>query len=279
MRPGYVRLWGRSLLCALFALGFLLACLPSNGGFLAAAQAQAVSPEQATTILDQSSPAPSRRSKSAIAAPPVGPSPIDQAATLAPNRTPDLAPALIRANDQSWAPGPKRAVALPTQTAPPAPKPRPKDGEYLPDDFFAELQGDSAPDAWAWDGELARKGARVTSPRDPSRPEIRGVWLTTSDMAVWRDRASLRQAIRELAALNFNTIYPVVWTRGYVTYPSPTAAAAGIPQRSQGIQGQDLLTELIAQAHREQISVIPWFEYGFHGSPRIGRWPWPMAIG
>ena len=154
---------------------------------------------------------------------------------------------------------PSPARAQPVVQGRPAQAP-PADAEYLPEDFFAELQGDRAQETEMWDIAPASK--------DSSRPELRGVWMTTSDMEVLRDRQSLGRALEQLARLNFNTIYPVVWTRGYVTYPSEVAKAAGIPQLSRGFQDQDLLTDLIQQAHGLGLSVIPWFEYGFMVPPQ-----------
>ena len=155
---------------------------------------------------------------------------------------------------QSPGAGPSEAaiVGLPAQ-APPA------DAEYLPDDFFEQIQSDQ-PGVTDWN--------IAPAPKDASRPEIRGVWMTTSDMAVLRDKQALGRALEQLARLNFNTIYPVVWTRGYVTYSSDVAKAAGIPQLSRGLQGQDLLTDLTEQAHALGLSVIPWFEYGFMVPPQ-----------
>ncbi|MBF2019263.1 MAG: glycoside hydrolase family 10 protein [Hydrococcus sp. C42_A2020_068] len=100
------------------------------------------------------------------------------------------------------------------------------------------------------------------------RQEIRGVWLTINDIDVLSDRAKVRDAVSQLARLNFNTIYPVVWNSGYVMYPSAVAQRMGIqPFVYQGIQGQDLLANLIVEAHRQGLLVIPWFEFGFMTPP------------
>ena len=59
----------------------------------------------------------------------------------------------------------------------------------------------------------------------PTKPlrEIRGVWITNVDSDVLFTRDRLATAIKDLRALNFNTIYPVVWNWGYTTYPSKVA--------------------------------------------------------
>ncbi len=127
--------------------------------------------------------------------------------------------------------------------------------DYLPEDFFAKL---SAPAALL---------NPIPSPTKVPRSEIRGVWMTRSDMAVLRDRKALGQALHELARLNFNTIYPVIWSAGYTLHPSDVAQQAGIPHIYGGDEGQDILADIIEQAHREGLAVMPWFEYGFMVPP------------
>ncbi len=101
-----------------------------------------------------------------------------------------------------------------------------------------------------------------------TRPEIRGVWITANDTAMVRDHAKLEAAVNQLAEMNFNTIYPVVWNSGYVQYPSPVAQQAGIqPFVPKGMQGQDVLADLINLAHQKGLLVIPWFEFGFMTPP------------
>lgn len=94
--------------------------------------------------------------------------------------------------------------------------------------------------------------------------EVRGVWLTTTDSDVLFSRSSLSKAVQRLARLNFNTIYPTVWNRGYTIYPS-TLAERTVGRKidpNPGLQGRDVLAELIEQSHQKGLSVIPWFEFG-----------------
>ncbi len=94
--------------------------------------------------------------------------------------------------------------------------------------------------------------------------EIRGVWLTTNDTDVLIDQPKLHRAIDELAELNFNTLYPVVWNGGYAFFDSGIARQTGIQHFvRRGIQDYDILAELTAEAHAQGMSVIPWFEFGF----------------
>jgi len=101
-----------------------------------------------------------------------------------------------------------------------------------------------------------------------SRSEIRGVWMTNNDLDVMRDRRRLQESLTRLRQMNFNTIYPVVWNSGYAMFPSPTARETGIqPFLFKGTEGQDILGNVVAQAHKVGLLVIPWFEFGFMTPP------------
>lgn len=101
-----------------------------------------------------------------------------------------------------------------------------------------------------------------------TRPEIRGVWMTTNDMDTLRDRRKVQAAVTQLRQLNFNTIYPVVWNAGYTFYPSAVAQQQGIQAFTYtGTEGQDILADLTTQAHAQNLLVVPWFEFGFMAPP------------
>jgi uncharacterized lipoprotein YddW (UPF0748 family) len=101
-----------------------------------------------------------------------------------------------------------------------------------------------------------------------SRQEIRGVWITSNDINVFRDRNKVNDAVTKLRRLNFNTIYPVVWNSGYVMFPSHVAKQIDIqPFVFRGTDGHDILADVINQAHRQNLLVIPWFEFGFMTPP------------
>jgi len=100
------------------------------------------------------------------------------------------------------------------------------------------------------------------------RQEIRGVWLTSNDFTMFSDRKQLGEALQQLKQLNFNTIYPVVWDSGYVMFPSTVAQEAGIqPFVYKGSEGQDIVADIIAQGHQNNLLVMPWFEFGFMAPP------------
>jgi uncharacterized lipoprotein YddW (UPF0748 family) len=115
------------------------------------------------------------------------------------------------------------------------------------------------------DGLLNETPAPPPNPYPPlPKQEVRGVWLTNNDMTMLKDRTKLGQAMTQLGQLNFNTVYPVVWNSGYVTYPSVVAQQMGIqPFVYRGDAGQDILADVTAQAHARGMLVVPWFEFGF----------------
>ena len=95
--------------------------------------------------------------------------------------------------------------------------------------------------------------------------ELRGVWLTNVDSDVLFADQKTKTAIELLAESNFNTLYPTVWNWGYTLYPSAVAQdVIGINlDPTEGLQGRDVLAEIINQGHQQGMSVIPWFEFGF----------------
>ena len=95
--------------------------------------------------------------------------------------------------------------------------------------------------------------------------EIRGVWLTNVDSDVLFETAKTAEAIALLAESNFNTIYPTVWNWGYTLYPSKVSETfTGLAvDPTEGLQERDVLAEIITAGHKQGMSVIPWFEFGF----------------
>ncbi|TAE59323.1 MAG: glycoside hydrolase family 10 protein [Nostocales cyanobacterium] len=100
------------------------------------------------------------------------------------------------------------------------------------------------------------------------RQEIRGVWVTNNDLNIFKDKKQVADAVTKLRQLNFNTIYPVVWNSGYVMYPSKVAKSIDIqPFVFRGSDGHDILADIIDKAHRQNLMVVPWFEFGFMTPP------------
>jgi uncharacterized lipoprotein YddW (UPF0748 family) len=99
----------------------------------------------------------------------------------------------------------------------------------------------------------------------PIRQEIRGVWLTNIDSEVLFKADRVRSVIQELSQHHLNTLYPTVWNWGYTLYPSRVmqqTIGLALDPRPAGLQGRDVLKELVTEGHRHGLAVIPWFEFG-----------------
>lgn len=95
--------------------------------------------------------------------------------------------------------------------------------------------------------------------------ELRGVWLTNIDSDVLFEKERLKQSLQTLHQLNFNTVYPAVWNWGYTLYPSKVIAKVigKSVDPTPGLQKRDMLKEIVRDGHKQGLTVIPWFEFGF----------------
>ncbi|WP_066383856.1 MULTISPECIES: glycoside hydrolase family 10 protein [unclassified Anabaena] len=125
-------------------------------------------------------------------------------------------------------------------------------------------------------------------PKDnlPTTTEIRGVWLTNVASGVLFVPWGIDRAVNQLSALNFNTIYPVVWNRGHTFYKSKTAklfTGSDVQPLVNFVHGgQDFLRKLLRLAKPKGLTVIPWFEYGFMAPPDselARRYPYWLTTG
>ncbi|MEA5620203.1 glycoside hydrolase family 10 protein [Cronbergia sp. UHCC 0137] len=100
----------------------------------------------------------------------------------------------------------------------------------------------------------------------PVITEIRGVWLTNVASGLFFVPWGVERALNQLATLNFNTIYPVVWNRGYTFYNSALAkkvtGSATLPLLRLIHGKMDFLVKLVKLSQAKGLNVIPWFEYG-----------------
>ena len=133
---------------------------------------------------------------------------------------------------------------------------------------------------------LLLAGCSTTEPADPDPPdppepepdpvslvELRGVWLTNVDSDVMLSRAGIAEAMQFLADHHFNVVYPVVLNAGKTLYPSPTMEAVTGVRIDPRYAGRDPLAEIVEEAAKHDIAVIPWFEYGFASSYSLNGGP------
>lgn len=95
---------------------------------------------------------------------------------------------------------------------------------------------------------------------------VRGTWLTNVDSEVLDSRENIVKAIELLDSLNFNTVFPVVWNKGQTLYPSEVMGGLTGQSIDSAYLGRDPLRELIEEAHKRDIKVVAWFEFGFSSS-------------
>jgi uncharacterized lipoprotein YddW (UPF0748 family) len=95
---------------------------------------------------------------------------------------------------------------------------------------------------------------------------IRGVWIPSTDCKVLTSKRRIAEAMNFLADTGFNTVFPVVWNRGFTAYPSQIMREQFGVEIDARYAGRDPLAELIGEANRVGLKVIPWFEYGFVSS-------------
>ena len=99
--------------------------------------------------------------------------------------------------------------------------------------------------------------------------EIRGVWIANRPHSqVLESADNIASAMDFLESYGFNLIFPVVWNRGYTLYPSQVMSEYNLPAIDPYYEQQqrDPLAEIITAAHKHNIKVIPWLEYGFAAS-------------
>jgi uncharacterized lipoprotein YddW (UPF0748 family) len=94
--------------------------------------------------------------------------------------------------------------------------------------------------------------------------EIHGIWLTNIDSVVLFSLENIKEALKTLKELGFNTLYPTVWQGGYTLYESDVAeplVGAKIHPEPR-LHGRKMLEELVNEGHNQGFRVIPWFEFG-----------------
>ncbi|MGK7920190.1 MAG: glycoside hydrolase family 10 protein [Trichodesmium sp.] len=96
--------------------------------------------------------------------------------------------------------------------------------------------------------------------------ELRGIWLTNVDSKVLRSRNNIAEAMDFLAETGFNVVFPVVWNKAFTLYPSQLMQKTFGREMDPLYQGRDPLAEIITEAKKVGLQVIPWFEYGFVSS-------------
>ncbi|MGD1952741.1 MAG: glycoside hydrolase family 10 protein [Leptolyngbyaceae cyanobacterium] len=118
--------------------------------------------------------------------------------------------------------------------------------------------------AVAW---LVLAGWQAPTVKLEATGQIRGVWMTNIAAAINYFSFRLDDAVANLAEHRINTLYPSVWNQGYTLYPNEVTKRAGgsCCDRIANVPlypFDDILHSLTRQAHRHNMRLIPWCEYG-----------------
>lgn len=107
--------------------------------------------------------------------------------------------------------------------------------------------------------------------------EIRGVWITNIDSKILHSKENIEVGLKKLKESGFNTLYPVVWNRGFAFFQSiiadntvnSDATKLSSANLQKELAGRDVLAEIIEinQTLGKPFRIIPWLEYGLMVSP------------
>ncbi len=93
-----------------------------------------------------------------------------------------------------------------------------------------------------------------------------GVWITSAASSVLDSRDNIREAVAVCERYKINNIFIVVWNQGRTFYPSKVMKDLFGTDISDRFKGRDPLAEMIDEAHKKNIKIHAWFEYGFASS-------------
>jgi uncharacterized lipoprotein YddW (UPF0748 family) len=99
---------------------------------------------------------------------------------------------------------------------------------------------------------------------------VRGVWLTNVASDALYSQENIKNAVLKCKNLGLNTIFVVTWNNGMTMYPSKVMESLTgekiDPELDPSQLNRDPLQELIDEAHKNDIKVFAWFEFGFSSS-------------
>lgn len=99
---------------------------------------------------------------------------------------------------------------------------------------------------------------------------VRGVWLTNVASDALFSKVNIVEAIERCDSLGINTIFVATWNKAKTMYRSQIMKDfTGVeidPVLDPENKGRDPLQELIEEAHKKNIKVFAWFEFGFSSS-------------
>ncbi len=107
------------------------------------------------------------------------------------------------------------------------------------------------------------------SAQSEKKEAVRGVWLTNVDSDALYSLDNIKKTVKVCKEQGFNLICVVTYNKGITLYPSKTMKELIGQEIDSAFIGRDPLKELIEEAHKENIKVIAWFEFGFSSSYKL----------
>ena len=98
---------------------------------------------------------------------------------------------------------------------------------------------------------------------------VRGVWLTNVDSQALLSSRGIQNAVNLCDSIGINTIFVVTFNKAATIYPSEIMRELTGQEIIPALKGRDPLKELVALAHKKNIKVIAWFEFGFSASYKM----------
>ena len=96
---------------------------------------------------------------------------------------------------------------------------------------------------------------------------VRGVWLTNVASNALYSKENVIEAIANIDSLGFNTIFMVTWNKAMTMYRSKIMKDFTGQEIDPALDpdkiGRDPLQEVINEAHKRDLKVFAWFEFGF----------------
>jgi autotransporter-associated beta strand protein len=105
-------------------------------------------------------------------------------------------------------------------------------------------------------------------------PEVRATWITTTGYTTSTsdiyNAQTTNSTFSSLRSIGLNTVYMDMWRNGNTYFQSPTNAAITGSLMDPATGSRDIDADAILQAHRNQMSVFGWYQYGLmaaYGNP------------
>lgn len=109
-----------------------------------------------------------------------------------------------------------------------------------------------------------KKGVATSTDTKPKPgPHFSATWVTNVASDAMNSRENIKQTVATCKKSGIQNIFIVVWNQGRTLYPSAIMEKTFGVKIAPKFEGRDPLQEMIEEAHKENIKVHAWFEYGF----------------